>query len=122
MNDPLIRPLLENQPSGQMEARNMQTKMLQVIYPCRDDELMNFALFHDTRPDQRDKDDWNSPATVQDAIDQLQKGGFHPVWEAITRHADEMKCYNTSTRDVLPRMVRGKAVLIGDAAHAMSPA
>ena len=120
MKDDLVRPILQDEPSGFCSVLSKQTGVMLVTYPCRSDEIMNVALFHTTRTDQRDKDDWNSPASVEDMLDQL-KVGFHPAWSALFKQADSANCYTVNHRDPVPRMVRGKVALIGDAAHPMQP-
>ena len=97
-----------------------QTGVMMATYPCRNDEIMNIAIFHSTKPRQADDGSWNAHATVADAIETL-KEGFHPVWTAMLNHADEVKCYTVSHRDVIPRMNNGRAVVVGDAAHPMAP-
>ncbi|KAK5115114.1 hypothetical protein LTR62_001811 [Meristemomyces frigidus] len=119
MADPLTQPLWKNQESGFCNAMNMQTGTGCMTYPCRDDTLMNFAYFHRTKPHEQDNDSWHSRSTVEDVLEVLD--GFHPAFAAIAKHADIMNCYVVGTRDVLPCMNGGKAVLIGDAAHAMMP-
>ena len=122
MADPLVRPIFENEPSGFMSSMNFRAGVLWISYPCRNDEVMNVAVFHDTRKDQNKHNDWNSPASVQDVIDQLNKEPpFNPAFEAFAKQADDMKCYTVGLRDVLPRMNHGRAILIGDAAHPMQP-
>lgn len=41
--------------------------------------------------------------------------------DSQARKADFMKVYTIGYRDVLPRIIKGKVVLIGDAAHPMMP-
>lgn len=113
--DPLVAPLFADQPSGHISAVNRATGTLLVTYPCRSETEMNVAIFHSTRPHQADAEDWNSPATVQGAVDALE--GYHPAWRKLVGHAESIKCYTVGHRDVLPRMTRGRAVIIGDAAY-----
>jgi len=91
-----------------------------ITYPCRGGDILNLAIFHRSKEDKAaSKDDWNSPATVQDAVDVLT--GMHPAWTALTKCADYMKFFSLYTRDPAPTMTCGKAVVIGDAAHPMMP-
>ncbi|KAK6413631.1 hypothetical protein LTR81_012424 [Elasticomyces elasticus] len=119
MKDPLIAPIFDQQKSGFCSFINRESHMFFVTYPCRNDEVCNLAIFHDTKPHQANKEHWNSPATVDDALELLD--GCHPAWPALVRHADSMNCYVVGRRDVIPRMTNGKVVLIGDAAHPMQP-
>lgn len=117
MADPLTRPLFEGQPPGFCVSSNPAKGILYITYPCRDNDLMNFAVFHPTKPHQVDAEDWNSPATIEDVLEVLE--GFHPAWHAIAKHADTMNCYTIGHRDMISRMSKDKAAIIGDAAHPM---
>ena len=120
MSDPTSAALFaNNQPSGFASSTISPSGVLFVSYPCRSDTLMNIAIFHTTRPHQAEADAWNSPATVEEALEAID--GFHPAWRAMLAKADEMKVYTIGHRPLIPRLVRGKAVLIGDAAHPMMP-
>lgn len=119
MADPLVRPLYDGEKSGFCISMDLQRGVGLVTYPCRNDELMNFALFHNTKPHQVDNESWNSPATVDDALDVLST--MHPAYSSMARHADTMNCYVVGHRDVMPQLTRGKVALIGDAAHPMQP-
>ncbi|KAK4569591.1 hypothetical protein LTR86_003354 [Recurvomyces mirabilis] len=119
MADPVIRPIFENQPSGFLATMSPATGTFCMLYPCRHDKLMNFAYFHVAKEHEKDKQSWHSPATIEDAVDVLE--GFHPAFEAIARHEESMNCYVVGSEKVLPRLVNGRAVIIGDAAHAMLP-
>ena len=46
-----------------------------VTYPCRGGELLNCAVFHDTRPEERDKEDWDSDTTHEKVLEAME--GFH---------------------------------------------
>lgn len=119
--NPLTAALFSNEPSGFLNAMNSETGIFFMAYPCRSGKEMNFAVFHPTKPHQRDATDWNSPASVSDVLDVLE--GFHPALREVAKCADEgsVKCYVAGYRDVIPKMNKGKAVLIGDAAHPFSP-
>jgi salicylate hydroxylase len=119
LSDPTIAPFFENEPSGFLQSSVSPSGVLFVTYPCRADRIMNVAVFHSTRPNQRDANDWNHPATPEDVVEILD--GFHPFWRALVAKADTMKVYTVSHRPSISRMVRGKAIVIGDAAHPMMP-
>lgn len=82
-------------------------------------QLLNFACFHNTRANEWDKDDWNSPITIEDVLETCE--GFHPTWLEVIKKADSMKVYTVTQRPPSPQIVRGKVVVIGDAAHHMLP-
>lgn len=119
LSDPTVAPFLKNEPSGFLLASPSPSGVFIVTYPCRADTVMNLAIFHTTRPHQRDANDWNSSAITEDVLAMLD--GFHPVWRAIVAKADNMKVYTLSHRPSISRMIRGKTLVIGDAAHPMMP-
>lgn len=82
--------------------------------------------------------EWHSPASVEDML--LAVKDFHPLVHSILklynsihlfvqytpanfqdRKATDVKLYNLMKREPLDHFTRGKAVLIGDAAHPMLP-
>lgn len=88
-------------------------------YPCRGGSLLYCALLHPTKPKERELEGWSTPAEYQDVLSDAQ--GFHPAVKAICEGATDVKVYNQMYRNPLSTYVRGKAVLVGDAAHLMLP-
>lgn len=91
-------------------------------YPCRKASLLNVVVTRvgtgfdeDVRPDA-----WNLSGTKEEALELIHD--CHPVFATIVQNAERVNRYPSSFRNPVPRMHRGKVVLIGDAAHAMSPA
>ncbi|KAF2769480.1 FAD/NAD(P)-binding domain-containing protein [Teratosphaeria nubilosa] len=119
MADPAIRPMFENQGSGFVTTIDRKTGVFLMCYPCRNDEIMNLAVVHHTKPHQADAEDWSSPATIEDCLEVIPD--INPFWHAIIKHAPTMKCYVIGQRDIVPRIVNGKVAMIGDAAHPMQP-
>lgn len=119
MADELIRPLFTGEMPGYTYVQRRDNKTVLFTYPCRNNKVLNVALFHETSKHQEDADDWNSDATVEDALQFLEV--YHPVWRRIISKADVMKVYTVGYRTECPRMVHGNAIAIGDAAHPMIP-
>lgn len=88
-----------------------------VTYPCRDGSVLNIAIPHPTRADQKDKEDWHSPASVDDML--LATAGFHPDVHELFKLASDVKVFTLFKREPLDRLTRGKAVVVGDAAHVL---
>lgn len=88
-------------------------------YPCRGGELLYVALLHPTKPKEKDVEGWDSPADHQDVISDAQ--GFHPAVQAICEGATDVKVYTQMWRDPVDNFAKGKAIMIGDAAHLMLP-
>ncbi|KAF2167288.1 hypothetical protein M409DRAFT_22715 [Zasmidium cellare ATCC 36951] len=102
---------------------NPATGVFMISYPCRGGELMNVAIIHPVRPDEKGKSgkqahNWNSPATVEEALEVIHD--FHPAYKAIAKLADP-KVYTIKDREPLPTYANGRAIIIGDAAHPMFP-
>lgn len=111
------RPYLENQASGFFNTVDPKTGVMVVTYPCRSNKVLNIAVFHRSRESDQEGDDWNAQADVEDVASWV--ANFHPFWKALVRSAgpNDWKCFPVSKRDPLQQVVRGKAVVIGDAAH-----
>lgn len=119
MADEQIRPLFIGEMPGYTYVPGPDKKTLLFTYPCRNNKVLNVALFHNTSKHHEDAYDWNTEATVEDALRFIE--GYHPVWRRIISTADTMKVYTVGYRTECPCMVRGKAIAIGDAAHPMIP-
>ena len=113
------RVLFENEEPGFLIFFDPGDGRVLTTYPCRNQEVLNCAFIHQTRPQDMKKDNWNAPSSVQDALNVAQ--GFHPAAKKILEAADEVKVYTVHTRPVLDRYTNGRAVVIGDAAHTMLP-
>lgn len=120
MEIPKIRELFEGElpgffiPVGRNMVRNM-------TYPCRDGTLLNWAVIHPTKEKDQGKDsaNWNHSAAKEDVLQCLE--GFHPAWRELCMNLEEVKYFTVMFHEPLERISRGKAVLIGDAAHPMLP-
>ena len=98
---------------------NPQAGVFFVAYPCRDGKLMNIGIFDCPRADRAEKDDWNSPASIEDALEAIAE--FGDSWKDLVKCADGMKAFTLAEREPLPTYVNGRAVLIGDAVHPNLP-
>jgi len=119
ITDPEIQTLFQGELPGYIGARRPDNGNLLFTYPCRGNQILNLALFHTTHDHQKDAHDWNSDATVEDVLKVLE--GYHPAWQRIFQKADSIKVHTVGHRPECPRLLRGKAIVIGDAAHPMLP-
>ena len=104
---------------GLLGTMNPQTGIYLIAYPCRSGTLMNLAVFDCPRDNKIEKDDWNSPAAIEDGLQPIED--FNESFKALVGCADSMKAFSLLKRDPLPKYVNGRAVLIGDSSHPMMP-
>lgn len=124
LDDPVTRPLFENQGPGFWAPALPAKGVMCVTYPCRNGEILNCLIvarkLKDTQTGgEADQaiEDWNYPATPE--MLEAVMDGFHPSVKALMMKSPEIKMYTQMKRDPLPKMFKGKAVLIGDACHPM---
>lgn len=91
-----------------------------VMYPCRDFQLLNFVCI---TPDKNLKhettESWSAPG---DRDELLSIFDDFPHWILdYLKIATNIKLWQLRDQDPLPTYIRGRTVLIGDAAHAMTP-
>ncbi|KAF2791192.1 FAD/NAD(P)-binding domain-containing protein [Melanomma pulvis-pyrius CBS 109.77] len=92
---------------------------MMVTYPCRNGDLLNCAVFHDTRADESHKLDWDSNTTHEKVLETMQ--GCHDAVRSIPLTAEHMKVYTVTQRRPSPRIHAGKVLAIGDTIHHMLP-
>ncbi|KAJ7692944.1 hypothetical protein B0H17DRAFT_1200265 [Mycena rosella] len=89
-----------------------------LMYPCRSGTLLNFvAIFDD--PTQEDLD-WPAASTREEV--QARFAGFDAQFQPLLAALPEVvPRWQQRTVPVLPTWVRGRAAILGDAAHATMP-
>ncbi|KAF7336977.1 FAD/NAD(P)-binding domain-containing protein [Mycena venus] len=99
-------------------AREGPFRML-LFYPCRNGTLLNFIGFYtDT---QEGAAGWKPTASRDDLIGKF--ADFHPKFLSVMDlplHSEIIK-WQLGVMPFLPTWIRGRAVLLGDAAHATLP-
>lgn len=81
--------------------------------------MLNVALGHNTRLEDVAKEDWHSPSSVEDVLEVISE--FAPAVRELLSLAPEVKVYTLATREPLPTLSHGRAVIVGDAAAVMMP-
>ncbi|KAF1961722.1 FAD/NAD(P)-binding domain-containing protein [Byssothecium circinans] len=91
-----------------------------VTYPCRNSTLLSCALFHDTRPEERDKSGWDANSSHDNVLELLE--GCHEMVRGIPLAAEEeVKVYTMTQRPPSQTVARGKMLCVGDTTHHMLP-
>ncbi|PWY86527.1 FAD/NAD(P)-binding domain-containing protein [Aspergillus sclerotioniger CBS 115572] len=92
-----------------------------IMYPCRNHEILNFAVLV---PDSMLKhpppvDSWSAPGDRDELVSLFED---FPNWvRKYFLAAKNIKLWQLRLQSPLPTYIRGRTVLIGDAAHAMTP-
>ncbi|KAJ7222961.1 FAD/NAD(P)-binding domain-containing protein [Mycena rebaudengoi] len=90
------------------------------MYPCRDGTLINFVGYY-TDPHQ-DSPDWTSTTSREELFEKYKE--FHPKFLRILDLEDASEPilkWQLRALPLLPTWIRGRAALLGDAAHATLP-
>ncbi|KAH7112134.1 hypothetical protein B0J11DRAFT_619731 [Dendryphion nanum] len=93
--------------------------MMVVTYPCRAGTLLNCAVFHVTREEERERDDWNCDTTRERVLESLQ--GRPAILQQLLTTSSIPKVYTVTQRAPSPNLYNGRAVCIGDTTHHMLP-
>ncbi|CRK48636.1 hypothetical protein BN1723_008129 [Verticillium longisporum] len=93
-----------------------------VAYPLRDFEYMNLSCIFPTNPERLKSSTASTWYSEGDRSEMLEVfSDFSPTLVTLLRIATEVKMWDLQDLDPLPTWTQGKALLIGDAAHAMTP-
>ncbi|KAK3695171.1 hypothetical protein B0T22DRAFT_96658 [Podospora appendiculata] len=93
-----------------------------VMYPCNDNQLLNFVCIHpDTESHATKSDEWNKKATIEQVLKVYRE--FDPAVKALISKVDPLTLMVWQLLDMekLPTWTTGKLVLLGDAAHPFTP-
>lgn len=128
--DPKTAHLFTSPPSslnGFIGGLDPVENTLIITYPCRSKApTLNIAIVHDTKISPKSADSkadqtWQVPASIEEVLETIHN--FHPDFKALISMSkeDEIKIHHGMSRPPLKSFVRGRTVLIGDAAHLMLP-
>lgn len=96
------------------------TSRLLVSYPLRDITWMNMAwIFKTQKERQSTTESWNADGDRDEILETY--ADFDDELKTLLRVASEVKLWELQDLDPLPTWTSGRAILIGDAAHAMTP-
>ncbi|KAK7745340.1 hypothetical protein SLS53_002836 [Cytospora paraplurivora] len=119
LDDPVTKPITEDLDSLTMWFGSDRRV---VMYPCNDNELLNFVCIHpETESHANTGDGKYTPASVEQLIKVYKD--FDPALLALIRKVDPatVKVWQLMDMGVLPTWTAGKLALLGDAAHPFTP-
>ncbi|KAI1170779.1 FAD binding domain protein [Nemania sp. FL0916] len=96
------------------------TARLLVMYPLRDISWMNMAWMFQTRQERATTtESWNADGDRDEIMEIF--ADYDDEVKTLLRVASEVKLWELQDLEPLPTWTAGRAILIGDAAHAMTP-
>ncbi|KAF5568670.1 3-hydroxybenzoate 6-hydroxylase [Fusarium napiforme] len=117
--DPDLEAIFKNQDPGFWVPFDLSTGTFLVTYPCRDGKMLNVAFRHKTKAENEHAVDWNTDTSVQDITAMV--GGFNPLVAKLFSLSTSVSVHKLFRREPLETYTRGRAVMIGDAAHPIQP-
>ncbi|KAM0345603.1 hypothetical protein ACHAPU_006256 [Fusarium lateritium] len=117
--EPEVAAIFKDQNPGFWVPFELSTATFVVTYPCRDHKMLNIAFKHKTKPHNEHAEDWNNDTNISDIVAMVDH--FNPVLPKLFKSASSASVHKVFRREPLDTYTRGKAVIIGDAAHPIQP-
>ncbi|CAG1968732.1 unnamed protein product [Fusarium graminearum] len=117
--NPDLAAIFKDQDPGFWVPFDLSTGTFVVTYPCRNGEMLNVAFRHQTKAENEHAVDWNNDTNVQDIISMV--GRFNPLVAKLFGLSTSVSVHKLFRREPLETYTRGRAVIIGDAAHPIQP-
>ncbi|KAI5236970.1 hypothetical protein E4T42_09305 [Aureobasidium subglaciale] len=91
-----------------------------VVYPCRNFDLVNVGcIASDKLIGHETTESWSATGSKEDLLRVYD--GFDPKLLSFFKQAKDIRLWQLRDQDPLPTYIKGRTVIIGDAAHAMTP-
>ncbi|POS68756.1 hypothetical protein DHEL01_v212850 [Diaporthe helianthi] len=119
LDDPITRPLVER---GNNLVIWYGADRRIVMYPCNDNNLLNFNCIHpESESHATASDEWNKEADFDQFLKVYEN--FDPALLALAKKADRsgIRVWQLMDMEKLPTWTKGKLALLGDAAHPFTP-
>ncbi|KAF9869696.1 putative salicylate hydroxylase [Colletotrichum karsti] len=91
-----------------------------ITYPCQNFKYVNFSCaFPNHYLKHGARESWFDTGDLSEVLEIFKD--FPPLCKQFMQYAEEIRVWELRDHDPLPTYVRGRAVLVGDASHAMAP-
>lgn len=117
--DPELSAIWKDEGPGFWVPFDLSTNFFLVSYPCRGGSMLNVAMLHKTHEKNQGAEEWNTATSLEDVLDLVK--GQNPLLEGLVKKSSNFSVHKVSRREPLERYTRGRAVIIGDAAHPFRP-
>ncbi|KAK3394131.1 hypothetical protein B0H63DRAFT_37334 [Podospora didyma] len=117
--DPITAPLVKHRNALAMWYANDRRI---VMYPCNNNQLLNFVCIHPDTEFYGAKDDgWNKQGSLEQVLSVYKE--FDPAVKALISKVDPqtLKVWQLLDMEKMPTWSSGKLILLGDAAHPFTP-
>lgn len=121
LDDELTAPLFQNQEPGLLGPNTRNYSTICGHTPVRNNTLLSLTYIHPIKPFEESKLDWRSPAALVDLEGSIAdfNAAIKEIPRKVENTATDISCYNIVTRNEIPTFTKGRALLLGDAAHPM---